>query len=286
MLYGDPAACLSAPAGARDEPEIASWKALLSGMISRGRAGDRTWRTPALFSIIAILVLASGYGGYAIFNSDASKDNAIPNAQLAAPLTLSPPAAPSPTVAAPLTLAMNIIGQRKEPDGRYAEVIIREGSVLRSRDHFQVHLEINRRAHIYVLLFDSQGQASQLFPDPKIEQQGLIEAGQRVTVPDRDLWFWLDDHPGTETIYVLASEEPLADIHLLLQRMQQANETERKQLSGEIKERIKIVERGVGGVAKGKTVNYPLSGGRRVEKVTEVVVGTGAVVRAISFEHK
>ena len=46
------------------------------------------------------------------------------------------------------------------------------------------------------------------------------------------------------------------------------------------------MQRGVGGVTKGQTVTYTLSDGKKVQKVTEVVEGTGSVVRAISFEHK
>ena len=67
---------------------------------------------------------------------------------------------------------------------------------------------------------------------------------------------------------MLASEEPMSDIRGLLDKMAKASEVERKRLSGEIKQRIKIVERGVGGVAKGKAVSYPLSDGRLVQKVT------------------
>jgi hypothetical protein len=136
------------------------------------------------------------------------------------------------------------------------------------------------------LLFDSDGRASQLFPDPKIEQPGFIEGGRRIPIPDKDLWFWLDQHPGTETVYVLASEEPMSDIRTLLGKMANASEAERKRLSGEIRQRIGIVERGVGGVTKGKTVSYPMSDGSHIQKVTDVVVGSGAVVRAISFEHR
>jgi hypothetical protein len=181
---------------------------------------------------------------------------------------------------------MNIIGQRKELDGSYSEIIVREGSVLRDRDHFQVHIETNRPSHVYVLLFDSQGRASKLFPDPKIEQPGFVEGGRRIAIPDKDLWFWLDENPGTETVYVLASETPLTDISGLLSKMNEASNSERKRLSREIKQQIQIVERGVGGVTKGKAVSYALSDGRHIQKVTEFVSGAGAAVRAVSFQHK
>jgi hypothetical protein len=68
--------------------------------------------------------------------------------------------------------------------------------------------------------------------------------------------------------------------------MDKASEGERKRLSGEIRQQIQIIERGVGGVAKGKTVSYPLSDGKLIQKVMEVVAATGAVVRAVSFEHR
>jgi hypothetical protein len=140
-----------------------------------------------------------------------------------------------------------------------------------------------------VLIFDSHGQASQLFPDPKIVTPGFIERGGRIAVPDKNSWFWLDDHPGTETIYTLASVEPMPHMPKLLNKMAQAAGTARESVAGEIKRQIHIVERSVGGVANSKGVSFSQSGTtqlERVKKVTEVVGSTGAVVRAVSFEHR
>jgi CHAT domain-containing protein len=193
---------------------------------------------------------------------------------------------PQPVVAAPLTLSMNIIGQRKEADGSYTEVLVSEGSVLRSYDNFQVHLEANRPAYVYILLYDSQGTASQLFPDPKINQQGFLEQERRVVVPANDLWFWLDEHTGTETIYVLTSEKPMSDIQGLLAKMETVDDAGKNRVAQEIKQRIAIVQRGVGGITKGQAVTYTLSDGKKIQKVTEVVTGTESVVRAVSFLHR
>ncbi len=187
---------------------------------------------------------------------------------------------------APLSIRMNIIGQRKEADGSYTEVLVSDGSNLRSYDNFQVHLETNRPAHVYVLLYDSQGRASQLFPDPKINQPGFIQPGVRVAIPSNDLWFWLDEHPGTETIYVLTSEKPMLDIQGLLAKMASVDDSGQQRVSQEIKQRIAIVQRGVGGITKGPSVTYTLSDGKKIQKVTDVVTGTGSVVRAVSFQHR
>jgi class 3 adenylate cyclase/CHAT domain-containing protein len=194
---------------------------------------------------------------------------------------------PSPTaVAAPLTLRMNIIGQRKEADGSYTEVLVSEGSVLRSYDNFQVHLETTRPAYLYILMYDSQGKASQIFPDPKIDQPGFVEAGRKLAVPAKDLWFWLDEYTGTETIYVLASEKPMSDIRGLLAKMESSDEAAQQLASRQIKERIAVLQRGVGGITKGQAVTYTLSDGKKIQKVTDVVTGTGSVVRAVSFQHR
>ena len=45
-------------------------------------------------------------------------------------------------------------------------------------------------------------------------------------------------------------------------------------------------QRGVGGFAKGDVVTHTLSDGKKIQKVTDVVTGTGSVVWAVSFQHR
>ena len=56
-----------------------------------------------------------------------------------------------------------------------------------------------------------------------------------------------------------------------------------KRASQEVKERITVMQRGVGGITKGQAVTYTLSDGKKLQKVTDVVTATGSVVRAMSF---
>jgi uncharacterized protein DUF4384 len=194
---------------------------------------------------------------------------------------------PAPSSYSPsFNLEMNIIAQRKERDGNYIEVFVNEGSTLRSRDNFQIHLKSSRPAYIYILIYDSEGKASQLFPDPKIEESGFVQEGQSLAVPGPESWFWLDDNTGTETIYVLASENPMADIRGLLAKMQTADDAGQQRAAQEIKERIAVMQRGVGGITKGQAAIFTLSDGKKIQKVTDVVTGTGSVVRVVSFLHR
>ena len=46
------------------------------------------------------------------------------------------------------------------------------------------------------------------------------------------------------------------------------------------------MQRGVGGIVKGNSVTYTLSDGKKIQNVTDVVTGSGSVVRAVSFQHR
>jgi CHAT domain-containing protein len=291
MLYGDPTFTFS-PAMREDSIKPATHETARTelGQMVRGEtvvlaSAAKTWASPYLYTFLGMFILFLAFLGYSRLDPNfRDGKNAF---SLASLLTSSSSSETNGSLSnAPITLSMNIIGQRKEADGTYTEVFVREGSTLRSRDNFQVHLQTNRPSYLYVLLYDSQGRASQIFPHPKIDQAGFVEASRRIVVPDKNLWFWLDENTGTETIYVLASEKPMSDIGGLMDKMEAASSGEKKRISQEVKDKIKLVQRGVGGISKGKAATYTLSDGQVIEKVTEVVSGTGAVVRAVGFKHR
>ena len=68
--------------------------------------------------------------------------------------------------------------------------------------------------------------------------------------------------------------------------MESGSEASQQRASRQIKERIAVMQRGVGGITKGQAVTYTLSDGKKIQKVTDVVTGTGSVVRAVSFQHR
>jgi len=68
--------------------------------------------------------------------------------------------------------------------------------------------------------------------------------------------------------------------------MESGSEASQQRASRQIKERIAVMQRGVGGITKGQAATYTLSDGKRVQKVTDVVTGTGSVVRAVSILHR
>ena len=73
---------------------------------------------------------------------------------------------------------------------------------------------------------------------------------------------------------------------MLLTKIEGGDEAGQQLASRQIKDRIPVMPRDVGGITKGDAVTYTLSDGKKIQKVTDVVTGTGSVVRAVSFLHR
>jgi len=109
----------------------------------------------------------------------------------------------------------------------------------------------------------------------------FIQKDTEVRSPGKDLFYELDTVTGIETVYLIASTQPMADVAWLLEKMEQAGADT---LYAATLEKT-IQTRGIGRITEGKKASFSLSDGKRVEKVTEVVMGKGAVVRKLSFNH-
>jgi hypothetical protein len=242
--------------------------------IKKSRA--RAWITASLgFALFALL-------GYSFFHLQGAQNlPATPD-----PSVMNVSAVSNSLSQVPLRLSMQVFGQRKEADRSFTEIIVREGGTLRSGDQFQVQLKVNRSAYVYLLLYDSRGQASKLFPNPKIDPPGFLTEHSEIAIPDKHLWFWLDDHRGTETLYALGSAMPLKNISELLSRMESVQPGISKPRPFERQEPNKSIQRGVGGIAQAKVAKFGLADSSVIKRVTAVVLSSGAAVRALSFRHE
>lgn len=89
------------------------------------------------------------------------------------------------------------------------------GDTLESGDYFSYYVRVDRAAYVSVLQFFADGSAKVLFPEagPEGGPEGgevRLLANQETRVPtDPGQWFQLDDAPGTEHVYVIASAMPL-----------------------------------------------------------------------------
>ena len=184
-----------------------------------------------------------------------------------------------------LELSVNILGEREDRNGAVSEVAVREGAVLQSHDHFQVHFSTNRDAYVYILMFDTKGEVEPLFPDPRAKPTSKVKGGTHHAVPSERQWFWLDENTGGETISVLASLTPLDDIRGLLREMAGAAKEKRGAVSRRVREKVRSLEETTDRVVEGPTKTFRLKDGKVIQNITEIASGRGSVARTITFAH-
>lgn len=102
--------------------------------------------------------------------------------------------------------------------GSSQSLIHRSGDRLTAGDGFRLVLRPSVQAHVYVLLLSSQGEASVLYPDPRMGLANPAPGGSEIAIPPDGL-FVLDETPGTETLQVLVSAKPLTDLESRLAAM-------------------------------------------------------------------
>jgi hypothetical protein len=202
------------------------------------------------------------------------------------------------------------------PDGTAEEVIVKDGAVLLSHDNLKVCFRSNADCHVYVILLDSRGRTSQLFPHPHISLANRVQGGRTYEIPPGDDWFWLDEETGTETLYLLASYDPMVGLGEILDEMERAGSSPKSGLTGELEREVEVLTRGserhrrsrrpihitgVSGLSEKlqittrgmqkrtlspETRHFRLSDGTTIRKVTEVVKGYASCVKVIRFEHR
>jgi hypothetical protein len=182
-----------------------------------------------------------------------------------------------------LTLAVDfaVVAERKLADGTWGELNVRDGGEMKSFDKFQVLLKPHTDCHAYLLFYDSSGKASLLFPSKEPGGSAFLKMGTEAKIPGDGLYFELDDKPGLETLYLLASPAPLADVEWLLEKMEKAG------MDSSVNAALSrsIATRGISRIVPGAKAAFTLTGGKTVEKVTELVMGKGSLMRKLGFNH-
>ena len=185
----------------------------------------------------------------------------------------------------PLSFEYSFLAQRRMEGGEWAEVRVKDGSVLRSGDQFQISVRADRDCRGYVINQDASGKVYVLFPHEKARSNRLT-GGREYSLPDRDLFYELDDVVGLETFYLAASPTPMADLEWIIDQIEKLGEDASGMvavLDGTLRKR--------GGRTRGTKVAAKkskgmLSSGETVEKVTEMIEGRGALVRVVTVDHR
>ncbi len=122
-------------------------------------------------------------------------------------------------------------------------------SVLQSGDKIGITFQPNADCYVYIFWWDSSGQVGRLFPNPKLtEGSGEAKAGQTYWLPSKEgkCWYVLDNTPGTETIYFIASRQRNPRIEALYDELKRLGSSARsgkavEQVSNELERQFNIM---------------------------------------------
>ncbi|MGH7561167.1 MAG: DUF4384 domain-containing protein [Gemmatimonadales bacterium] len=201
----------------------------------------------------------------------------------------------------PLALYWYGFGQRSE-DGRWTEFRVQDGMTMHSGDQFRLVLSPNQDSYAYVIGLDPNGRTTVLFPNEAIGTDNRLRAGERYEIPDALNWFQLDDQVGTETLYLLASYDPLTSLDSLLRTRARGPggpggpagpeverhiaRLERPATDGDQQTRDgRVVLRGVGIRPDRRVATARLASGQEVERVMEFQSGGVSVIKRIRIAH-
>ena len=105
-------------------------------------------------------------------------------------------------------------------DGRSVPVPVQNGEVLRDGhgrpaegDNLKIRFRANTRCFVYAVWIDSTAWATPVFPrSDAFEWTNPVDPGKDYTLPEGSQWFYLDDYRGIETLYFVASHDPIPDL--------------------------------------------------------------------------
>jgi hypothetical protein len=98
-----------------------------------------------------------------------------------------------------------------------------ETTTLTADDNYRLILEPAEEIHAYVYQLTSSGDLVELFPNTAYGQvSNPLAARQPTVLPAEPNWFYLDDTPGEERLFVVASPKPLEGLDGLYDQYVQA----------------------------------------------------------------
>lgn len=171
----------------------------------------------------------------------------------------------------------------RTPGGGLRDLV--PGSVLTSGTGYALSFQPSRHCWVYVFQVDGTGRFFRLFPKPAGGLSNPVAGGRRYWIPGRRGWLHLDQVPGREVIFVVASQSRNLELERLYGRLTGIDDP---LMRGRIQRQLmrQIHYGPAAGVQPGPARRLAYGGG--VLEVTEqVLLASGAdMVYSIEFLHR
>ncbi|MGA2401952.1 MAG: DUF4384 domain-containing protein [Syntrophobacteraceae bacterium] len=175
---------------------------------------------------------------------------------------------------------------------------VTEDMALKSGDQLKMMVELQRRCFVYVFHHNRQDGVKLLFPYALQQFEGDYQPNRRYYIPRGEAWFRLDENPGREVFYLVASAKRLDELEKAYLRHDSAEAAFKAETAGALLDQIKELRRQHRELTSPAERPVPIGGTlRSVEKVedpnrfdiaafAEEVFSTGFVARTYTIEHK
>ena len=111
---------------------------------------------------------------------------------------------------------------------------VRTKMVLSSGDKLKMMIQLRRKCFVYLIHRDSQGDFTMLFPYSLKQFDTDYQTARNYYAPKGEAWFQLDNRTGTETFYLIASDQRLLDIEYTYEKYVSSEDSKKQDLAGQM----------------------------------------------------
>jgi hypothetical protein len=177
-----------------------------------------------------------------------------------------------------------------------AQPIARE-MVLQSGDQIKMMVELRRRCFVYFFHDNQKGGVKLLFPYALGQFDTDYQVDRRYYIPRGEAWFKLDENPGREVFYLVASAKRLDELEKAYLRHESADASSRAETAKALVDKIRELRREHRELSSPAERPVPIGGTLRgVEKgrdpslfdiaaFADEVLSNGFVARTYTIEH-
>lgn len=164
-------------------------------------------------------------------------------------------------------------------------VPIREDTTLKTGDGLKFYLELRQPCFVYVIYHSAEGALHWLFPSERQPQGTMPSTGTVMMIPADPAWLRINDQPGQETFYLLASAQRLTDVEKGLEAYAAATPDAQATVAKTvIADLHTLLKQQRGAVSPGRPV--PIAGNRRIGVEALEIRAASFYSKTVTIEHR
>ena len=183
-------------------------------------------------------------------------------------------------------------------DGKNTTGPVTQDTVLKSGDQIKMMVELQRRCFVYLFHDNGRDSVKLLFPYTLKQFEGDYQPERKYYIPRADAWFRLDENPGREVFYLIASSKRLDALEKAYLNHESAEASLKAETARALVDLIRELRREHRELSSPAERPVPIGGTlRSVEKVedpkrldiaafADEILSNGFVARTYTIEHK